>query len=122
MPYSISNIKVSNGDKVVSVDWTYSNGKGQRGNTWQLAKPYGNTPLKSCTETVLVGWLEEQFPEGTKEGLDRCIDQDNARKELEASIDTYTVSDAAPMLVAEAGTADLVQDEKPKRNPRKKKS
>ena len=109
MPYSISSIQVSNADKVVSVDWTYNNGKGQRGNTWELAQPYGETPLKDCTESVLIGWLEEQFPENTTADLDRCIDDDNARAALEASVNTYTVSDAAPMLVAEADTADVVK-------------
>ena len=108
MPYSINSIKVSNADKVVAINWKYNNGKGQRGNTWELKKPYGDTPLKDCTEAVLIGWLEEQFPEGTTADLDRCIDQDIARKELEASIDTYTVSaKGAPMLVAEPETADL---------------
>ena len=102
MPYSISNIKVSNADKVVAINWTYDNGKGQRGSTWKLEQPYGETPLEDCTESVLIGWLEEQFPEGTTADLDRVIDEDNARRELEASIGTYTVSaDAAPLLVVE---------------------
>ena len=107
MPYSISNIQVSNADKVVAINWKYNNGKGERGNTWKLAQPYGDIPLKECTESVLIGWLEEQFPENTTADLDRLIDNDIARKELEASIDTYTVSDAEPMLVAEVGTADI---------------
>ena len=102
MPYSISSIQVSNADKVVAINWTYDNGKGQRGSTWKLEQPYGDTPLEDCTETVLIGWLEEQFPEGTTADLDRVIDEDNARREQEASIGTYTVSaDAAPHLVEE---------------------
>ena len=86
MPYSISNIVVSsNGDKVVAVDWIYDNGKGKRGNRWDLDRPYGDTPLKDCTTEVLTGWLLEQFPENTTTDLDRCIDEDIARRAEEAS-------------------------------------
>ena len=110
MPYSIDRIKVSNADKVVSIDWVYDNGKGKRGNTWELKKPYGDTPLTDCTEPVLLGWLEEQFPENTTADLDRIIDEVNASTEFAAGIETYTVSeDASPMVVAEAGTADVVK-------------
>ena len=110
MPYSISSIQVSNADKVVTINWTYDNGKGQRGSTWKLEQPYGDTPLEDCTESVLIGWLEEQFPEGTTDDLDRVIDEDNARKELQDSIGTYTVSaDAAPLLVVE----DVLEETEP---------
>jgi len=108
MPYSISNIQVSNGDKVVSIDWTYNNGKGQRGNNWKLQQPYGDIPLDSCTEQVLIGWLEAQFPENTTADLDRIIDEDIARRDLEASIDNYTVGNSAPTRVAEPNTGDVV--------------
>ena len=90
MPYSISNIVVSsNGDKVVAIDWTYTNAKGQRDNRWPLDRPYGNTPLRDCTTEVLIGWLEEQFPEGTTAGLDRLIDEDIAREAEKASESSY---------------------------------
>ena len=96
MPYSINRIQVSKGDKVVSLDWTYDNGRGRRNNSWNLWKPYGNLPLKDCTEGVLLTWLQEQFPEGTTADLDRCIDEDNARKQARAAESDYTPHPSGP--------------------------
>ena len=97
MPLTISNIVVtSEGDKVVAVDWTYSNDDGKRSNRWKLEQPYGDVPLKDCTEGVLLGWLNEQWPEGTIASLDRVIAEDKARREFEATESNYQPHDAGP--------------------------
>jgi len=73
MSFSISEIIVSDtADKVVALNWAYENADGKLSNQWKLLAPYGDTPLKDCTESVLVGWLEEQIPNTTSE-LDRQI-------------------------------------------------
>ena len=90
MTLSITNIVVtSEGDKVVALDWIYSNAEGQRGNRWELERPYGDTPLKDCTEGVLTNWLSEQWPDNTIADLDRVIAEDKARRELEATESDY---------------------------------
>lgn len=121
MTLSISNIVVtSEGDKVVAVDWTYTNADGQRGNRWKLHQPYGNTPLTDCTEEVLRTWLNEQWPENTIASLDRTIAEDKARREQEATLNDYTVSDSAPMRVEGPADPEVAPMATKKRAPHKK--
>ena len=42
------------------------------------------------------GWLLEQFPENTTAKLDRCIDEDNARKQARAAESDYTPHPSGP--------------------------
>ena len=90
MPFSISQIIVSDTtDKVIALDWSYENSDGKLSNQWRLAQPYGDTPLKDCTESILVGWLEEQLPNTTAE-FDRQIANAKAQQEFNETLKPYT--------------------------------
>ena len=90
MPFSVSQIVVCDTTKkVTALDWTYSNADGSVGNQWQLEQPYGDVPLASCTESVLIGMLTEQLP-NTAEDFDAQIAANKARAEEEATLQDYT--------------------------------
>ena len=90
MPFSISQIIVSDTtDKVIALDWSYENSDGKLSNQWRLAQPYGDTPLKDCTESILVGWLEEQLPNTVAE-FDRQIANAKAQQEFANTLKPYT--------------------------------
>ena len=76
-----------------------------------MAQPYGDTPLKDCTEAILVGWLEEQLPNTTAE-FDRQIANAKARREFSQTLKPYTPHpDGPPTPVTQEievpATADL---------------
>jgi len=114
MTFSISKIVVNSvDDKVVSMNWTYENPEGKLGNTWELLKPYGDTPLADCTEPVLVKWLEEQLPTTTAE-FDRQIAKRNADQAASATLKVYTpqekrspIDDAAVAAAKEAAAKEI---------------
>ena len=90
MPFSISEIIVSDtADKVVALNWSYENADGKLSNQWKLAQPYGDTPLKDCTEAVLVKWLEEQIPNTTAD-FDKQIADVKARQAFSETLKPYT--------------------------------
>ena len=90
MPFSISKIIVSDtADKVVALCWSYENADGKLSNQWKLAQPYGDTPLKDCTEAILVKWLEEQIP-NTAEDFDKQIANAKAQQEFNETLKPYT--------------------------------
>ena len=96
MPFSISEIIVSDtADKVVALNWAYENADGKLSNQWKLAQPYGDTPLKDCTEAVLVKWLEEQLP-NTTEDFDKQIADVKARQAFNETLKPYTPHDDGP--------------------------
>lgn len=109
MTYQINSYIVDGDDKVVSLDWVYTTADGSRGNTWELQKPYGNTPLASVTEEVAVGWLKEQFPEGEEEALAACITADAVRAAYQAQCVPYTKNDSGAFVAPapEATTQEL---------------
>jgi len=96
MPFSVSEIIVSDtADKVVALNWSYENADGKLSNQWQLARPYGDTPLKDCTEAVLVKWLEEQLP-NTTEDFDKQIAAAKAQQEFNETLKPYTPHNDGP--------------------------
>ena len=96
MPFSVSEIIVSDtADKVVALNWSYENADGRVSNEWKLAQPYGDTPLKDCTEAVLVKWLEEQLP-NTTEDFDKQIADAKAQQEFNETLKPYTPHNDGP--------------------------
>ena len=89
MTFSVSQIVVcETTQKVVALDWAYENDDGRLSNQWRLLEPYGEEPLASCTEAVLVKWLTEQLP-NTAAQLDAQISAAKAQHELEQSLRGY---------------------------------
>lgn len=120
--YSIKNFIVTDqGDKITAVDWLYTCPDGTRGHRFKLAEPYGTTPLKDCTESVVVAWLEEQLPEGTTADLDRYLAAEKQKAQAEATLHVYTPHEDGPptpvvLPAPEESTEELVTaDIKPKR-------
>ena len=96
MPFSVSEIIVSDtADKVVALNWSYENADGKLSNQWKLAQPYGDTPLKDCTEAILVKWLEEQLP-NTTEDFDKQIADAKARQAFNETLKPYTPHNDGP--------------------------
>ena len=96
MPFSVSEIIVSDtADKVVALNWSYENADGKLSNQWKLAQPYGDTPLKDCTEAILVKWLEEQLP-NTTEDFDKQIADVKARQAFSETLKPFTPHPAGP--------------------------
>ena len=90
MPFSISEIIVSDtADKVVALNWSYENADGKLSDYWKLEQPYGDTPLKDCTEAVMLKWLEEQIP-NTAEDFDKRIAEAKARQQYNETLKPYT--------------------------------
>ena len=102
MPFSVSEIIVSDAaDKVIALNWSYENADGKLSNQWKLSQPYGDVPLKDCTESILVGWLEEQLPNTTAE-FDRQIANAKAQQEFNETLKPYTPhSDGPPTPVTQ---------------------
>jgi len=96
MPFSVSEIIVSDtADKVVALNWSYENADGKLSNQWKLAQPYGDTPLKDCTEAILLKWLEEQLP-NTTEDFDKQIADVKARQAFNETLKPYTPHNDGP--------------------------
>ena len=96
MSFSISEIIVSDtADKVVALNWSYENADGKLSNQWKLAQPYGDTPLKDCTQAVLVKWLEEQIP-NTAADFDKQIADVKARQAFNETLKPYTPHNDGP--------------------------
>jgi len=88
MSFSISQMVVDPSEKVVAVNWSYSNDDGTLSNQWKLLEPYGDVALADVTEDVAVAWLEEQLP-NTAEDFDNQIAQAKAQVEYQASLVAY---------------------------------
>ena len=97
MPFSVSEITVSDtADKVVALSWVYTNDDGEISSQWVLAQPYGDTPLKDCTESVLVSWLEEQLPDTAVTEFDKRIADAKASQEFSETLKPYTPHNDGP--------------------------
>ena len=84
---------VDGNQKVVALDWAYSNADGTLSNQHKLAQPYGNVALTAVSEEVAIGWLEEQL-QNTPEEFDAAIAKRKADTEYAATLMPY-VSDGA---------------------------
>ena len=90
MPFSISQMIVDGAEKVVALDWTYSNADGSLGNQHKLQEPYGAIPLSNVTKEVATGWLTEQLGNTTEE-FDATLAKRKAEAEYAESLAPYEV-------------------------------
>jgi|TARA_B100000073_G_scaffold165831_1_gene137298 hypothetical protein len=93
--FSISEMIVDSADKVVAVNWAFTNDDGVLSNQWKLAEPYGDTPLNEVTEEKAVEWLVAQLP-NTAEELSAAISARKAEVEYEATLSAYNANAGAP--------------------------
>lgn len=101
MTFSISQMIVDGSDKVVAVNWAFTNADGTLSNQWRLAEPYGDTALANVTEEKAIEWLESQLP-NTAEELSAAITARKTQVDYEATFSAYTAnSGGAPTKVEE---------------------
>ena len=101
MPFSISQMIVDGNQKVVALDWAYSNADGTLSNQLKLATPYGDVALAAVTEEVAIGWLEDQL-QNTAEEFDAAIAKRKADTEYAATLVAYSNDGAGAFQVVEA--------------------
>ena len=83
-------------EKVIALNWAYSNADGTLSNQHKLAKPYGDAPLNTVTEEVAVSWLEEQLGNPAEE-FDAAIAKRKAEIDYSQTLVPYQAnSKAAP--------------------------
>ena len=82
---------VDSNDKVVAVNWAFTNEDGTLSNQFKLAEPYGDTALAEVTEEKAVEWLEAQLP-NTAEELSAAITARKTQVEYEATLSAYTAN------------------------------
>ena len=91
---------VDGAENVVALNWAYSNADGTLSNRHKLAQPYGDVDLADVTQTVAVGWLEEQL-QNTAEQFDAAIAQRKAETEYAATLIAYENDGAGTFQVSE---------------------
>ena len=88
MPFSVNCFVADANDKIVSVDWVYTNADGAISNTHVLATPAGDFALGNVTQTTLVGWVEDQL-QNTAEEFDAAIANAKSQAEYQAGFKKY---------------------------------
>ncbi len=88
MPFSISRMIADGDQKVVALDWAYSNADGTLSNQHVLQHPFGTTPLADVTEETALLWLTEQL-QNTAEEFDAAIAKRKAKAEYEQTFTPY---------------------------------
>ena len=94
MSFSISQMIVDGQEKVIAMDWVYSNADGQLSNQHRLLAPYGDTPLGQVTAEIAVGWLEEQL-QNTSEEFDAAISKRKAEVAYAETLVPYQANPSA---------------------------
>ena len=94
MPFSVSQMIVDSQEKVVALNWAYSNADGTLSNQHKLLEPYGTTPLHQVTEELAVSWLEEQL-QNTPEEFDAAISKRKAEVAYAQSLMPYQANPSA---------------------------
>jgi len=82
---------VDSNDKVVAVNWAFTNEDGSLSNQFKLAEPYGDTPLAEVTEEKAVEWLEAQLSD-TAEVLSAAITARKKQQEYAATLSAYNAN------------------------------
>ena len=97
---------VDSDDKVVALNWEFTNADGQVRNQLVLRQPFGGTALKDVTKEKALDWLEDQL-ESTAGDLTKAIADHKAKLDYEASLSAYTAnSGKAPTKVAAQASAE----------------
>ncbi len=92
---------IADGDqKVVALDWVYSNADGTLSNRHVLEQPYGSTPFDDVTEAMAITWLEDQL-QNTSTEFDAAIAKRKAAVEYEKTLSAYTPQPEGPPLPVE---------------------
>ena len=104
MPFSINQMVVDGDQNVVALNWAYSNADGTLSNQLKLATPYGDVLLVSVTETVAIGWLEEQL-QNTAAEFDAAIAKRKEETEYAATFVAYDNDGTGAFQVAEEPVA-----------------
>ena len=105
MPYSINQMIVDGNQKVVALDWAYSNADGTLSNQHKLAQPYGDVPLAQVTEEVAIQMLESQL-QNTTEQFDAAIAQRKSETEYAQTLVPYVNDGSGAFKVAEEPKAE----------------
>lgn len=93
--------------KVVGLQWSYSNADGTLGNHLKLATPYGDVPLTTVTEATAISWLETQLG-NTTEQFDAELAKRKAAAEYKETLVPYTCTDVGTFVANETvSTYDL---------------
>ena len=85
---------VDSQEKVVALNWAYSNADGTLSNQHKLLEPYSTTPLHQVTEELAVSWLEEQL-QNTPEEFDAGDLQAQGRSGLCPELDAVSANPSA---------------------------
>ncbi len=103
---------IADGDqKVVALDWAYSNADRTLSNQHILQKPYGDTGFADVTEEVAIGWLTEQLA-NTPEEFDAAIAERKAAAEYEQTLAPYEPNPSGPPTPISTPVAeDVVEEE-----------
>ena len=88
MPFSVNCFVADANDKIVSVDWVYTNADGAISNTHVLATPAGDFTLGAVTQATLVGWVEDQL-QNTAAEFDAAISNAKTQAEYQAGFKKY---------------------------------
>ena len=88
MPFSVNCFVADADDKIVTLDWSYTNADGAISNTHRLATPAGDFALAAVTQSTLVGWLEDQL-QNTAAEFDAAIANAKAQSEYQAGFKKY---------------------------------
>ena len=98
MPYSIPQMIVDGNQKVVALNWAYSNPDGTLSNQHKLLEPYGSTPINQVTEALAISWLEEQL-QNTTEEFDAAIAKRKQETEYAETLVPYVTDGAGAFQV-----------------------
>ena len=107
--------------KVVALDWAYSNADGTLSNQHVLQKPYGTTPFADVTEELAIGWLTEQLV-NTEAEFSAALAKRKAEAEYEQTLAPYEPHpDGPPTPVAMPIADDEIEEIVPAPTLTKKK-
>lgn len=107
MPFSVNCFVADTDDKIVTVDWEYTNADGAVSNTHVLSMPAGDVPLSAVTQSTLVGWVEAQLA-NTADDFDAAIADAKTQAEYQAGCKKYErEADETYAIAAEEYTAPM---------------
>jgi hypothetical protein len=88
MPFSVNCFVADTDDKIVTVDWEYTNADGSVSNTHVLDTPAGDVAISAITQSTLVGWVEAQL-DNTAADFDIAIANAKTQAEYQAGCKKY---------------------------------
>ena len=86
--FKITKMTVDGNNDVVSLNWCYTGADGYVNDTFTLLTPAGNVALAEVTETVALGWLNDQM-ETTAAQLDQYLANKKATETYQEELCDY---------------------------------